>query len=455
MLSRSHTERHTHSAASCPPRSSCRRSAALLVSLIMLSTCSTLEASYDVTTGPPAPGHTPSAIRSDAGRHVLQATLPPTPPPSSGPEAPLGSCSNPVILSDLPPTGQITLMPGEANCTLMQRSWNMFWGVPWDVGYLLPANFSAHRRLTIDTCLPGVAGSVVGYPVHLTVTALASTSGLCTLAAAGALRFFNGTFTQPACGGSLSFTGRVGWAYLIVVSGTTSGYCGIPSLSVTITSTAVPPPSPPPSRPPPPSSLTLGRCNNPIMLTNLPSNGAVVINTPGGRACEDMTTTWHFNLRFLRPLWDTGFMLRGDAPVTRNITVDLCNLPNNPRWWTLDLGHCNTASCASANLCTEQDKVSKGGWRQTRSRDCHYRPMFTAERGRDYFFVLWDSVGEDYCGIPTIRVTVDSDPLDSPPPSPPSPPAPPPRPPTPPSPPRPPPHSPPPSPPTPPFPPTP
>ncbi|GFH25134.1 hypothetical protein HaLaN_23048 [Haematococcus lacustris] len=79
----------------------------------------------------------------------------------------------------------------------------MFWGLPWDAGYLLPANSSAYRLLTIDTCLPGVAGSVVGYPVHLTVTALASTS-------------------------------------------------------------------------------VLGRCNSPIMLTNLPSNGAVVINTPGG-----------------------------------------------------------------------------------------------------------------------------------------------------------------------------
>ncbi|GFH21387.1 hypothetical protein HaLaN_18683 [Haematococcus lacustris] len=139
-------------------------------------------------------------------------------------EAPLGSCSNPVLLSDLPPSGQVTLTTGEANCTHMQRSWNMFWGVPWDAGYLLPANFSAHRLLTIDTCLPGVAGSVVGYPVHLTVTALASTSSLCALAAAGALRFANGTFTQSGCGGSLSFTARVGQAYLIVVSGTTSGY---------------------------------------------------------------------------------------------------------------------------------------------------------------------------------------------------------------------------------------
>ncbi|KAJ9520970.1 hypothetical protein QJQ45_022719, partial [Haematococcus lacustris] len=192
----------------------------------MLSTCSTLGASHDVTTGLPAPGHTPSAIRSDAGRQVLQATLPPTPPPSSGPEAPLGSCSNPVILSDLPPTGQITLMPGEANCTHMQSSWNMFWGVPWDAGYLLPANSSAYRFLTIDTCLPGVAGSVVGYPVHLTVTALASTSGFVhsCCGEGGALGFVNGTFTQSGCGGSLSFTAQVGQAYLIVVSGTTSGY---------------------------------------------------------------------------------------------------------------------------------------------------------------------------------------------------------------------------------------
>ncbi|GFH22935.1 hypothetical protein HaLaN_20473 [Haematococcus lacustris] len=98
----------------------------------------------------------------------------------------------------------------------------MFWGVPWDAGYLLPANSSAYRLLTIDTCLPGVAGSVVGYPVHLTVTALASTSGLCALAAGG--EFANGTFTQTGCGGSLSFTAQVGQAYLIVVSGTTSGY---------------------------------------------------------------------------------------------------------------------------------------------------------------------------------------------------------------------------------------
>ncbi|KAL6759646.1 hypothetical protein V8C86DRAFT_2569553, partial [Haematococcus lacustris] len=154
----------------------------LLVSLLLVLLLVRVGASYDVTTGLPAPGHTPLAIRSDAGRQVLQATLPPTPPPPSGSEAPLGSCSNPVLLSDLPPNGQVTLTPGEANCTHMQRSWNMFWGVPWDAGYLLPASFSAYRLLTIDTCLPGVAGSVVGYPVHLTVTALASTSGLCALA---------------------------------------------------------------------------------------------------------------------------------------------------------------------------------------------------------------------------------------------------------------------------------
>ncbi|GFH22939.1 hypothetical protein HaLaN_20478 [Haematococcus lacustris] len=50
-------------------------------------------------------------------------------------------------------------------------------------------------------------------------------------------------------------------------------------------------------------------------------------------------------------------MLRGDAPVTRNITIDLSNLPNNPGRVDVNTGYCSTASCTSADLCTALDKL--------------------------------------------------------------------------------------------------
>ncbi|KAL6759645.1 hypothetical protein V8C86DRAFT_3197313, partial [Haematococcus lacustris] len=303
--------------------------------------CSTSEASYDVGTGLPAPGHTSSANRSDAGRQVLQATLPPTPPPSSGPEAPLGSCSNPVLLTDLPPTGQVTLMPGEANCTLMQRSWNMFWGLPWDAGYLLPANSSAYRLLTIDTCLPGVAGSV-----------------------GGALGFVNETFTQTGCGGSLSFTAEVGQAYLIVVSGTTSGY------------------------------VMLGRCNNPIVLANLPSNGAVVINTPGGRASgvvlqPSPSTCGQRSSWYQWPSSDFTYLLLGDAAAPRRLTLETC-VPGTAAW--------DTVLVVTWSM-TDDDSSPRG-------RGCS-QLTFTAAVDQDYFIIV-EGYKPTECGSPAISISIST-----------------------------------------------
>ncbi|GFH06672.1 hypothetical protein HaLaN_01341 [Haematococcus lacustris] len=106
----------------------------------------------------------------------------------------------------------------------MTRSMNLYWGSPWDVGYLLPGNPTWLRRFTVDTCLLGVPGSAVGYPLSLAVTALASTSGLCRLASAGALGYMDVVTSANGCGGSLNFTARVGQAYLITVSGFTPGF---------------------------------------------------------------------------------------------------------------------------------------------------------------------------------------------------------------------------------------
>ncbi|GFH26301.1 hypothetical protein HaLaN_24429, partial [Haematococcus lacustris] len=106
----------------------------------------------------------------------------------------------------------------------MTRSMNLYWGSPWDVGYLLPGNPTWHRQFTIDTCLLGVPGSAVGYPLSLAVTTLASTSGLCRLASTGSLGYMDVVTSANGCSGRLNFTARVGQAYLITVSSFAPGF---------------------------------------------------------------------------------------------------------------------------------------------------------------------------------------------------------------------------------------
>ncbi|KAJ9533534.1 hypothetical protein QJQ45_026573, partial [Haematococcus lacustris] len=136
----------------------------------------------------------------------------------------LGSCANPFPLTDLPLNGQLTLTPGPRSCSDMTRSMNLYWGSSWDVGYLLPGDPTWHRQFTVDTCLPGVPGNAVGFPMSLAVTALASTSGLCRLASTGLLGYLGVVTSANGCGGSLNFAARVGQAYLITVSAFTPGF---------------------------------------------------------------------------------------------------------------------------------------------------------------------------------------------------------------------------------------
>ncbi|KAJ9527130.1 hypothetical protein QJQ45_025180, partial [Haematococcus lacustris] len=270
----------------------------------------------------------------------------------------LGTCANPVILADLPLNGQLTFTPGPRNCSDMTRSMNLYWGSPWDVGYLLPGNPTWLRQFTVDTCLPGVPGSAVGYPLSLAVTTLASTSGLCRLASAGALGYMDVVTSANGCGGRLNFTARVGQAYLITVSGFTPGF------------------------------VTRGSCSNPVMISSLPSNG--LLNIPfEERSCQDMTNTWQPPpaYEWWYAAWSVGYFLPGDAPVPRLVTLTAGG-QNLPYYTFIRYGWCaNAGRCNPANLCSADARVY----------DSDYQPRFAAvlnfvaNPGQDYFIVVFSS----------------------------------------------------------------
>ncbi|GFH06675.1 multidomain presynaptic cytomatrix protein, partial [Haematococcus lacustris] len=232
--------------------------------------------------------------------------------------ADLGTCANPVLLTDLPLNGQLTFTPGPRNCSDMTRSMNLYWGSPWDVGYLLPGTNTWHRQFTVDTCLPDVPGSAVGYPLSLAVTALASTLGLCHLTSTGALGYMDVVTSANGCGGRLTFTAGVGQAYLITVSGFTPGFpCTQPAHRH--------------------GELR----NHSVMLRDCMTKPPRVYIFWGG---------WH------NATWSVGYFLPGDAPVHRLVSLTAGG-QNLPQFTFIRYGWCaNAGRCNPVNLCSPDAK---------------------------------------------------------------------------------------------------
>ncbi|GFH26302.1 hypothetical protein HaLaN_24430, partial [Haematococcus lacustris] len=109
-------------------------------------------------------------------------------------------------------------------------------------------------------------------------------------------------------------------------------------------------------------AIARGSCGNPVIISNLPSNGVLNIPFDEG-SCQDMTNTWqpppvYDQWWYAYDVWSVGYFLPGDAPVPRLVTLSAGG-QYLPYYTFIRYGWCaNAGRCNPADLCSLYDRCS-------------------------------------------------------------------------------------------------
>ncbi|KAJ9524312.1 hypothetical protein QJQ45_008513 [Haematococcus lacustris] len=305
-----------------------------------------------------------------------------------------GRCQDPVAITGLVPGQSLSVGAGTSTCDIETPSWDTS-GNP-DFTYRLLGDVDMERVVWLDTCVEGQL------PWDTEIRVFTDEPDICSdlelqEQASAPLALVRYDDDSSPCGRGrsyVSFKAAPGVSYLIVVSGFPEDYnCG--SAALTVTASAV--------------DAGEGTCSNPYEIAGLPA-GATNRLYGMGFNTANATSNYNWPSINLTSSADFSFMLLGDSPESRFITVDTGLIeggqcaPSGSRWDTElvvfahvpDVCGASSAVLPEALVASNDDDSVCGGYSS--------RVSFTAAPGQDYLIVV---KGYDMteAGPPTIVIS--------------------------------------------------